>query len=71
MCIRDSYLRFSVMKAGKVTTALHQLEKGDRMTVRGPYGNSFPVDEWKGKKILTIGGGIGQAPCLLYTSRCV
>ena len=32
------------------------------MTVRGPYGNSFPVDDWKGKKILTIGGGIGQAP---------
>ncbi|HHW73774.1 MAG TPA: heterodisulfide reductase subunit F [Firmicutes bacterium] len=56
------YLRFSVMRAGKVTSALHQLEAGDKMTVRGPYGNSFPVDDWKGKEILTIGGGIGQAP---------
>lgn len=56
------FLRFSVMRAGKVTGALHELEAGDKMTVRGPYGNSFPVDEWKGKNILTIGGGIGQAP---------
>ncbi len=55
-------LRFSVMRMGKVTTALHQLEAGDRMTLRGPYGNSFPLEEWRGKKILTIGGGIGQAP---------
>jgi len=56
------FLRFSIMRAGKVTQALHQLETGDKITVRGPYGNSFPLTEWKGKKILTIGGGIGQAP---------
>jgi len=56
------FLRFSVMRMGKVTQALHELEPGDKMTVRGPYGNSFPVDDWKGKNILTIGGGIGQAP---------
>jgi len=56
------FLRFSVMKMGKVTQALHQLEAGDKMTVRGPYGNSFPLEEWEGKHVLTIGGGIGQAP---------
>ncbi len=56
------FLRFSVMRMGKVTQALHELEPGDKMTVRGPYGNNFPVDDWKGKKIITIGGGIGQAP---------
>ncbi len=56
------FLRFSVMRMGKVTQALHQLEVGDKIMVRGPYGNNFPVDEWQGKKILTIGGGVGQAP---------
>ncbi len=56
------FLRFSVMKMGKVTQALHQLEPGDKMTVRGPYGNSFPLEDWEGKHVLTIGGGIGQAP---------
>ena len=56
------FLRFSVMRMGKVIQAIHELEPGDKLTVRGPYGNSFPVDEWKGKNIITIGGGIGQAP---------
>jgi len=47
---------------GKVTSALHELEPGDTITVRGPLGNWFPLDEWEGKNIITIGGGIGQAP---------
>jgi sulfhydrogenase subunit gamma (sulfur reductase) len=55
-------LQFSIMKMGKVTTALHELGVGDAITVRGPYGTPFPVDDWKGKKILAIGGGIGLAP---------
>ena len=58
----EGYLRFSIMKAGKVTSALHELEAGDTMTVRGPLGNAFPMAEWEGKNIVTIGGGIGQAP---------
>ncbi|MDD5748202.1 MAG: FAD/NAD(P)-binding protein [Actinomycetota bacterium] len=58
----EGYLRFSIMKMGKVTSALHELESGDTITVRGPLGNSFPLKEWEGKNIVTIGGGIGQAP---------
>jgi NAD(P)H-flavin reductase len=58
----EGYLRFSIMQAGKVTSALHELEAGDSMTVRGPLGNSFPMKEWEGKNIVSIGGGIGQAP---------
>jgi NAD(P)H-flavin reductase len=58
----EGYLRFSIMKMGKVTCALHELEAGDTMTVRGPLGNSFPMAEWEGKNIVTVGGGIGQAP---------
>jgi len=55
-------LQFSIMKMGKVTSALHELEPGDTAMLRGPYGKAFPVKEWKGKKILCIGGGIGLAP---------
>ena len=59
---KKGFLEFSVMKLGKVTDALHELEVDDVLGVRGPYGNGFPVDQWKGKNILCIGGGIGQAP---------
>jgi NAD(P)H-flavin reductase len=59
--VRD-YLQFSVLKTGRVTTALHDMEVGDLIGVRGPYGNGFPLDDWKGKNIVFIGGGIGLAP---------
>jgi NAD(P)H-flavin reductase len=56
------YLQFSILKMGRVTTALHEMEAGDLIGLRGPYGNGFPVEEWKGKNIVFIGGGIGLAP---------
>jgi len=52
------YLLFTVFRTGKVTNALHQLDKGARIGVRGPLGNGFPVtDELKGKNIVIIAGG--------------
>lgn len=59
---RMEYLQFSVMKAGEVTAAIHDLSAGDQVGVRGPLGNWFPYEQMKGKKILFIGGGIGLAP---------
>lgn len=59
--IKD-YLQFSILKMGRVTSALHDMVEGDIIGVRGPYGNSFPVDEWKGRNLIFIGGGIGLAP---------
>ncbi len=52
------YLLFTVNRAGKVTTALHQMHVGARMGVRGPLGNGFPIDtDMKGKNIVIIAGG--------------
>ena len=59
--IKD-YLQFSILKTGRVTTALHDMEIGDVIGIRGPYGNGFPIEDWKGKNIILIGGGIGLAP---------
>ncbi len=55
-------LEFSVLKTGKVTTKLHELQPGDTVGIRGPHGRAFPVEEWKGLNVVTIGGGIGQTP---------
>ena len=57
------FQEFSIKKCGVLTDYLHSLEVGDEITVRGPYGNHFPVEtELKGKNLLFIAGGIGLAP---------
>lgn len=57
------YMEFSVKRCGQLTDYLHEMEPGQQVTVRGPYGNNFPVEtELKGKDLLFIAGGIGLAP---------
>ncbi|ACB86213.1 FAD/NAD(P)-binding protein [Natranaerobius thermophilus] len=56
------YLDFSIKRVGQVTEALHNIEEGQELGIRGPYGNHFPVNDLKGKNLLFIGGGIGLAP---------
>ncbi|HOE63730.1 MAG TPA: FAD/NAD(P)-binding protein [Candidatus Sumerlaeota bacterium] len=55
-------LQFCIKRMGVVTTAIHYMKEGDTLGVRGPYGNTFPLDLFKGKNILFIAGGIGLAP---------
>ncbi len=52
----------SVKRMGHLTKMLHRAAPGDVIGVRGPYGNGFPVDAWRGLDIVVIGGGIGLAP---------
>ena len=59
----EDYMEFSIKKCGCVTEVIHSLEVGQQITVRGPYGKNFPVEEdFKGKDLLFIAGGIGLAP---------
>ena len=59
----EEYMEFSIKKCGCVTEVLHAMEVGQQVTVRGPYGRNFPVEEeFKGKDLLFIAGGIGLAP---------
>jgi len=51
-----------VRKVGDVTSAIHKLEAGSLLGIRGPLGNGFPVEEIKGKDLLFIAGGLGLAP---------
>lgn len=57
------YMEFSIKKCGCLTDWLHQMDIGQDITIRGPYGNGFPVEtDLKGKDLLFIAGGIGLAP---------
>ena len=59
---RGQTLDFAVNRLGAVTNELHELGPGDLVGVRGPLGNWFPMDAFKGKNLIVIGGGIGGAP---------
>ena len=51
-----------VRRVGDVTNALHQMEPGAMLGIRGPFGNPFPIAEMKGKDVLFAAGGLGLAP---------
>lgn len=67
---RKGYVECTFREAGKVTSALSKLEEGDTMGFRGPFGNTFPIDEWKGKNLLFIAGGIALPPmrCVIWNA---
>ena len=52
----------AVRGVGNVTRALHTLDRGAILGIRGPFGKGFPVEEMKGKDILFVAGGIGLIP---------
>ena len=57
------FMEFSIKKCGCLTSWLHQMDVGQEILIRGPYGNGFPVDTaLKGQNLLFIAGGVGLAP---------
>ena len=67
----EEYMEFSIKKCGCVTEWLHQAEVGQQITIRGPYGNPFPVDDvFAGKNLLFIAGGVGLAPLRSVINYC-
>ncbi|MEW6087119.1 MAG: FAD/NAD(P)-binding protein [bacterium] len=68
---RPEFIECSIKKIGKVTSAIHELKEGDIAGLRGPYGNSFPLELIKEKNLLFIGGGIGLAPLRSLIDYCI
>lgn len=60
---------FTIREVGSCTQALHELKPGSRFGVRGPYGNGFPMEDYYGKNLVFVAGGIGLIPlrsCIIY-----
>ena len=51
-----------IRRAGDLTNALHQVQPGQELGIRGPFGHGFPLEKMKGKDILFAAGGLGLAP---------
>jgi len=65
----NNYWSVTVKSVGECTREIQNLKIGDFIGVRGPLGNNFQYpNDYKEKKIILIGGGIGIAPlrCLAF-----
>ncbi len=51
------FLRFTVNRTGSVTNEIHYLQEGDEVGIRGPLGNWYPVEKFKGSNVVIVGGG--------------
>ena len=55
-------MEITVMKVGKITGKIHELKEGDTVGIRGPFGRGYPIDSFRNREILVLGGGCGFAP---------
>ena len=55
-------MEITIMSVGAVTEALEKMKVGDTVGIRGPYGNGYNFEDFHGKEILIVGGGVGLAP---------
>lgn len=58
----DGTIDFTIRKVGKLTNGIFNMREGDTLFMRGPYGNHFPVDDFKNKDLVVIAGGTGVSP---------
>ncbi|WP_213975708.1 anaerobic sulfite reductase subunit AsrB [Tepidanaerobacter acetatoxydans] len=58
----NDWMDFTIRRVGKVTNKLFEIEPGDKIFLRGPYGNGWPLDKFMGKNMVVIAGGTGVSP---------
>ncbi len=58
----DNILEMVIRKAGSLTQLFHNLQKGDKMGIRGPFGSHFKLEDFYGKDVLFVAGGLGLVP---------
>ena len=60
--IGEGTIDLTIRRVGKVTGAVFGLRTGDKIFLRGPYGNGFDVSLFKGKELIVVVGGTGVSP---------
>jgi 2-polyprenylphenol hydroxylase and related flavodoxin oxidoreductases len=68
---REGYIECTFREAGRVTKALRELNIGDTLGFRGPYGNVFPIEKWEGKNLVFVAGGIALPPLRSVIWNCL
>ncbi|MCP1103465.1 anaerobic sulfite reductase subunit B [Aequitasia blattaphilus] len=60
--IGQGYVELTIRRVGKVTEEIFEHYKGDSLLMRGPYGNGFNLDDYRGKELVIVAGGTGLSP---------
>jgi anaerobic sulfite reductase subunit B len=60
--IGPGWVDMTIRNVGKVSRAVHSLNEKSTLFLRGPYGNGFPMEEFKGRHLVIAAGGSGIAP---------
>jgi NAD(P)H-flavin reductase len=58
--VRDHH-EYTIRRAGAITSALFELEPGDQLAIRAPFGRPWDLDALRGDVVIAA-GGIGLAP---------
>ena len=58
----SDHMEITIMRVGKVTERLHRLSPGADIGIRGPLGQPYPLEDFHGREVLIVGGGVGLAP---------
>ena len=59
---KSGFIELCVRRTGRFTERLHQMQCGEIVGIRGPFGRGFPIDKMRGHDVLLVAGGLGIAP---------
>ncbi len=60
--VGEGTIDFTISRVGVVTNEVFENYVGDQLYIRGPYGNGFDLDNYRGKELFVIAGGTGLSP---------
>lgn len=60
--IGEGYVDLTIRRVGKVTNEIFKNYVGDKLFLRGPYGNGFDIENYKNKEVIVVAGGTGLSP---------
>lgn len=60
--IAPGSIDLTIRRVGKVTDEVFEHYAGQSLLLRGPYGNGFDLENYKGRELVVVAGGTGVSP---------
>lgn len=67
--IGPDYVDLTIRKVGKVTNEIFENQEGKSLFMRGPYGNGFLPENYRGKELVIVAGGACNADVLTQVAE--